>query len=74
MKKSEFISRLLDMLELDASEYDDNTPLKIDSLGLLTIIAVVDECCDMSIKVVDLKNVNTITDIINIVGPDKFEA
>lgn len=77
MKKSEFIDELTEIMELEDMELSEDTVLRdmmeFNSLALMGIIALIDEHFDMVIEAEEFENVNTIQDIINLIGADKFE-
>ena len=77
MKKSEFISELTEIMELEDVELSEDTVLRdmmeFNSLALMGIIALIDEHFDMIIEAEEFENINTIQDIINLIGTDKFE-
>lgn len=77
MKKSEFIEKLKEVLEIDSKEeIIENTDLReleeFDSLGGLAIIAMVDRTFGKVLSANDLMNVTTVESLIKIIGEDKF--
>jgi len=78
IKKEEFINDLKDALEIE-----DNIDIKIDtnlknleeydSLSVLIIIAMVGKIFGKQISSSDFEDVNTIRDLIELIGVDYFE-
>ena len=78
MKREEFIDRLKETLEIDSSKrITEDTDLRqlaeYDSLGVLTVIAMVDEIFGEELSADDLENVATVRDLIKVVGEDRFD-
>ena len=78
MKREEFIDRLKETLEIDSSKrITEDTDLRelaeYDSLGVLTVIAMVDEIFGEEVSADDLENVATVGDLIKVVGEGKFD-
>ena len=78
MKREEFIDRLKETLEIDSSKrITEDTDLRelaeYDSLGVLTVIAMVDEIFGEELSASDLDNVATVRDLIKVVGEDRFD-
>ena len=72
MKKADFYTKLSDELELEEKTISEKTPFHLTSLRTLMLIAFVDENFNKRIKVVDLKEVKTIADLMNIIGIQNF--
>ena len=78
MKKSEFIERLKDVLEIDArEEITEDTNLRdleeYDSLGVLTIIVMIDENFGKQLTAQQFADVTTIKSLIERIGKEFFE-
>ena len=78
MKKSEFIAKLKEALEIDRNEkITEDTNLRdleeFNSLGALVVIATVDEIFAKELSADDLRNVTTVRSLIKIIGEDKFD-
>jgi len=69
MKKIDFINELKELLEIEG-ELLETTPLHLTSLSTLTVIVFLDENFNKRVKAVDLKNVSTIKDLINLTGSE----
>ncbi|MGD0755398.1 MAG: hypothetical protein ABR927_10095 [Bacteroidales bacterium] len=69
MKKIDFINELKELLEIEG-ELLETTPLHLTSISTLTVIVFLDENFNMRVKAVDLKNVSTIKDLINLTGSE----
>jgi len=72
MKKADFYTKLSDELELEEKTISEKTPFHLTSLRTLMLIAFVDENFNKRIKVVDLKDVKTIADLMNLIGIQNF--
>lgn len=72
MKKADFYTKLSDELELEEKTISEKTPFHLTSLRTLMLIAFVDENFSKRIKVVDLKEVKTIADLMNLIGIQNF--
>ena len=78
MKKSEFMEKLKDALEIDANkEITEETDLRYleeyDSLGVLTIIAMVDENFGKQLSSPDFQKITTVSSLIKLIGEENFE-
>ena len=78
MKKSEFMEKLKDALEIDANkEITEETDLRYleecDSLGVLTIIALVDENFGKQLSSPDFQKITTVSSLIKLIGEENFE-
>lgn len=70
MKKNDFFASLEDYLEL--SNLSENSILELTSLGVLSVIALVDENFDKQLKASELKDVKSVSELINLIGSDNF--
>lgn len=77
MKKSVFIQKLKDILEVENAEITEETDLKTleeyDSLSLLAIIAMVDEYFGKKITAADFNNIMTVKSLMRFIGEHNFE-
>lgn len=78
MKKSEFIEKLKDVLEIDTNEeITEETDLRdlteYDSLGVLTIIAMIDESFGKNLSGSDFKKVTAVGSLMKLIGEENFE-
>lgn len=71
MERNEFYQKLKETLEIDG-EVNENTSLNLSSLEMLTVIAFIDENFDKQVKAVDLRNISTVHDLIQIIGLENF--
>lgn len=71
MKKIEFLNKINEILETDIKTFEEE--IKIDSIGVMSLIAFIDENFDKTIKMEQFDSVKSINDLINIIGQDKFE-
>lgn len=75
MKKEEFLVELEDVLQREESchETDDlNSYEEWDSLSKMAIMAYYDKNFGVKLTLKDLKEINTVTDLINLAG-DKIQ-
>ena len=73
MKTDNFIKGIQETLELEDKEIKINSPLNITSLGTLSLIVYIDENFNKRCNVKDLREVNTISDLMNLIGQEHFE-
>lgn len=78
MEKSEFIEKLKETLEIDSSEeITEETDLRdlaeYDSLGVLTIIAMVDENFGKQLSSSDFEKVTTVGSLMKLIGEENLE-
>ena len=78
MEKSQFIEKLKEALEIDSSEeITERTDLRdlaeYDSLGVLTIIVMVDENFGKKLSGSDFEKVTTVSSLMRLVGKENFE-
>jgi len=71
MEKSAFYEEIADIFELE-EEVDATTPIGVDSLAMLSLIALFDENFGMQLTGDHLKNVYKVSDLMVIAGEDKF--
>jgi acyl carrier protein len=71
MDRQSFFEGLKDTLELE-DKVGEETQIHLTSLSTLAIIAYVDENFEKRVKVADLKNVGTVSDLMDLIGRDKF--
>ena len=71
MDRQSFFEGLKDTLELE-DKLGEETQIHLTSLSTLAIIAYVDENFERRVKVADLKNVGTVSDLMDLIGRDKF--
>jgi len=71
MDRQSFFEGLKDTLELE-EKVSEETQIHLTSLSTLAIIAYVDENFEKRVKVADLKNVGTVSDLMDLIGRDKF--
>lgn len=78
MRKSEFIEKLKEALEIDTSkEIIEETDLRdieeYDSLAVVTIIAMVDETFGKNLSGSAFEKITTVGSLIKLIGEDNFE-
>jgi len=71
MDRQSFFEGLKDTLELE-EKVSEETQIHLTSLSTLAIIAYVDENFEKRVKVADLKNVGTVSDLMDLIGREKF--
>jgi len=71
MKKQDFYLAIEDYLEVE--NINKSSKLELSSLGILSVIALVDENFDKQLKAVDLKSVKSVSDLMGLIGLNEFE-
>lgn len=71
MEKAAFFEEIADIFELD-EDVDAATPIGVDSLALLSLIAMFDENFGMQLTGEHVKDVSKVSDLMELVGKDKF--
>ena len=77
MKAQNFLDLLEEYLEVESIKLSVDTVLsdleEFDSLGVMSIIALLDEEFEKKITVNDLDKISSIGDLIAYIGEEKFE-
>jgi acyl carrier protein len=78
MTKKEFIDLFVEELEIEDTEVKPETQLneleEWDSMGHMVVIGLVSENFDLKITASDLKALQSVDDLINKIGAEKFES
>lgn len=77
MKTSIFLEKLQAELEEDQALSLDTKLSDLenyDSISLLSVIAFVDENFNQQLDVNNFKDMETVSDLMNIIGPENFES
>lgn len=77
MKKNDFYDKFLDFLEIESvSSLNENTSIKdleeYDSFFVLTIVAFVDDNFSIDLTAKQLNGIETIGDLMTLIGNEKF--
>lgn len=72
MKKNDFYLEIKEALELDDKTVNEKTPIHLSSLKILALIVLVDEKFEKQIKIINLKEVKTISDLMTVIGTENF--
>lgn len=77
MKKNEFYNEFLEFLEIESvNNLNENTTLKdldeYDSFFVLTIVAFVDDNFSINLTSKQLNDIETIADLMTLIGNEKF--
>lgn len=72
MEKKIFLEKLKDSLELE-DNMTENTSLNLSSLTTLSLIVFIDENFDKQFKAIELKNIRTVKDLINLIGENNIQ-
>jgi len=72
MKKETFFEGLKDIFEID-NDLEESTHLHLTSLSTLALIAYLDKNFKTRIKVAQISNINTVSDLMKLIGEDNFE-
>lgn len=67
MNKTKFFNELKETLELDG-EINEETPVNITSLAVLSLIVLIDENFNKQISPTELKKVAIVNDLIVLIG------
>lgn len=70
MKKNDFYSELGDYLEID--NLNESSSLELTSMGVLSVIALVNENFDKLLVPTALKAVKSVSELIILIGSDQF--
>jgi acyl carrier protein len=73
MKRLELIKEIQEILELEDQSLNLDTPLHISSLDTLTLIVFIDEKFDKQVIATQLRKINCIRDLINLIGQENFD-
>ena len=73
MEKQEFLDKLKESLELEDDIIDNKTILNISSLTTLSLIVFIDENFGKQFKAIELKNIVTVKDLINLIGENTIQ-
>jgi acyl carrier protein len=77
LEKEIFFNAIRDGLEIESENISEDTNLKqlpeYDSVGVMALIAVIDELFGKSVKSADLKNITTIKSLMELIGLENFE-
>lgn len=77
MKKVDFFKQFHEFLEIESTAtFNESTNLKeldeYDSLMIMTIIAFIDDNFSTKLTAAQLKSISTVSDLMNLIGNDKF--
>ncbi|NLU38974.1 MAG: acyl carrier protein [Bacteroidales bacterium] len=77
MEKAKFFDAIKDGLEIESQNIDENTNLKelseYDSIGVMALIATIDELLGKTLTAKDLANITTVRSLMELVGMENFE-
>ncbi len=77
MKRQEFYLKLADALEITSTTLSSNTILsdidEYDSMGVMGIIAFVDENFDVKLNAKQIASITDLDSLINLIGLGKIE-
>jgi len=73
MEKEEFFNRLVNDLDLDDKEINENSPLHLTSLMILSLISFLDEHFGLRVKAIDLKDIDSVDKLMSFIGKEKFD-
>jgi len=72
MKKKEFLEKLNEALELSDTDLTEKSSIKLTSIMNLSLIVFLDENFNMRVSGTDLKEIDSVEKIIQLIGNDKF--
>ncbi|MDR0831057.1 MAG: hypothetical protein LBN95_13260 [Prevotellaceae bacterium] len=70
MNKKDFFASLEDYLELEG--LNENSPLELSSLGILSVIALIDENFDKQYKASEIKEIKSVQELMSLIGTENF--
>jgi acyl carrier protein len=73
MKKSDFFQELNNALMVNDTVLTDKSEIHLTSLSTLSIIAFIDEYFGKQVKASDLKSIQNVTDLINLIGTENID-
>ena len=73
MKKSDFFQELNNALIVNDTVLNDKSEIHLTSLSTLSIIAFIDEYFEKQVKASDLKSIQNVKDLINLIGPENID-
>jgi acyl carrier protein len=65
MTKEVFLSKLEEVIEIEP--LTEKSPLKLDSMQVLGVIVFVDENFDKQLKTKDIQNIQSVSDLIELI-------
>ncbi len=69
MTRTDFLSELKDTLMTD-DDLNENSEIHLTSLSTLSIIAFLDENFDKQAKASEIRNIHSVSDLINLIGKE----
>jgi len=72
MKKDDFYIQIKQVLELYENKVNGRTTIHLSSLQTLAVIAFADEKFRKRVKISDLREVKTISDLMTVLGAENF--
>lgn len=77
MEKSVFFDAIRDGLEVESQLITEETNLKelaeFDSIGVMALIATIDELLGKTLTAKDLANITTVRSLMELIGIENFE-
>jgi acyl carrier protein len=73
MEKKKFLILLNETLELENPELNEKSSINLTSIMNLSLIVFLDENFNLRVTGKDLKDIDSIKKIIQLIGKDKFE-
>ena len=77
IKKDIFFEELLECMDIDPVEINETTVFReledFDSMAIMSIVAYVDEKFEKTMAAEELKKVNTVRDLMELIGMGHFE-
>jgi acyl carrier protein len=72
MKRGEFFKILVTELDLGDAEINEGSPLNITSLMSLSLISLLDEHFGIRVKATDLRKIDSVKKLVELIGKDKL--
>lgn len=73
MKKEEFLTALNESLELENPNLNEKSSINLTSIMNLTLIVFLDEYFNLRVTGKDLKDIDSVEKIVQLIGKDKIE-
>jgi acyl carrier protein len=73
MKINDFFNKLVNDLELEDVDINEASSLHLTSLKTLALMSFLDEHFSIRVKAIDLKGIDSINKLMDLIGKDKIE-
>ncbi len=73
MQKSQFLEELEGVLEMEDLEYHSIIADDLDSMAIMGLVAIIDRFFEKKISGEKLQSVNTVLDLVELIGRENIE-